>query len=77
MAELRRSIHEDVLDSHGYREAVRAAMDEVRTQLPAEIRGILGDDETSVQTLVERLSAHGCDEVLARLMATEGSDDAA
>jgi DNA repair exonuclease SbcCD nuclease subunit len=69
-AELARIAAAQVLPSEGFREVARAlARDFATRHAPAELRGLLGDDEAAEAAAVAALAAEGVDDVLARLLA--------
>ncbi len=72
--ELRRLINEEVGHSDAYRAEALAIAQELRDQLPAECRGILGADEASFEAAITALADQGAADVLARLQAAEPGD---
>jgi DNA repair protein SbcD/Mre11 len=69
VAELRRLIDADVVQSDAYQAEAARIADELRSQLPLECRSILGSDDESFQAAVAELVREGADDVLARLHA--------
>ncbi len=73
--ELRRLVDEEVAHSHAFRAEAQAIAQELRDQLPAECRGLLGADEASFEAVIAALAEQGAEDVLARLQ-TAGAGDA-
>jgi DNA repair protein SbcD/Mre11 len=71
LAELRRLIEEDVLQSEGFRAELVAVADELRSQLPQECRDGLGADEAAFKAGLALLAREGTEDILARLHAPE------
>ena len=69
VAELRRLIDADVVQSDAYQAEAARIADELRSQLPLECRSILGSDDESFEAAVAELVREGADDVLARLHA--------
>ncbi|OYR23367.1 putative serine/threonine-specific phosphatase domain protein [Brucella grignonensis] len=57
----------DIIRQHGVREAVRDLVKELRDDLPPEARGFSGDDEATIEALVDQLLTEGSEDMLARL----------
>jgi DNA repair exonuclease SbcCD nuclease subunit len=70
--ELAAIIDSEVHGSTEYREEVRSIADELRGQLPAELRDIFGKDEASFENLLAQSAQDGVSQVLARLRGSEG-----
>lgn len=70
--ELAAIIDSEIHGSTEYREEVRLIADELRGQLPAELREIFGKDEASVENLLAQFAKDGASQVLARLRGGEG-----
>jgi DNA repair exonuclease SbcCD nuclease subunit len=66
--ELRRLIEAEVVGSPAYQTEVTRIADELRGQLPSELRGLLGSDEATGQSAVDLLVREGAEDVLARLV---------
>ena len=49
--------------------------EELRNQLPAESRGLLGADEATFAAALEALAKEGADDVLARLQAPKAAGE--
>ena len=67
--ELGRLVAEDVLPSDGFKIEARAIAEELRHQMPADSRALLGADEAAFDAAIDALAAQGADDVLARLQA--------
>ena len=67
ITELARLMHEDVIETHAYREEVRETLADVLRQLPKEARSLLAGDEAAEEALLSALAREGADAVLARL----------
>lgn len=74
LAELRRMMAEDAAAGSATREAVAAALDELRRGLPPECRDVLGRDAEATAALVAGLAAAGREDVLARLGGEPGHE---
>jgi DNA repair exonuclease SbcCD nuclease subunit len=72
LEELRRLMSEEVMPSESYLAEISAIAEELRSQLPAECRGILGADEDAFAATLSEAARDGIEDVLARLRA--GSD---
>lgn len=70
--ELAAIIDSEIHGSTEYREEVRLIADELRGQLPAELREIFGKDEASFENLLAQFAKNGASQVLARLRGGEG-----
>jgi DNA repair exonuclease SbcCD nuclease subunit len=70
--ELAAIIDSEIHGSTEYREEVRLIADELRGQLPAELREIFGKDEASFENLLAQFAKDGASQVLARLRGGEG-----
>ena len=74
--ELAALVEADVLPAHGFRQEVRAAVEDLLQQLPPELRQALAPDEDAIERLAFEAGASGGMEVLAHLhggSAGEGS----
>ncbi len=69
VSELRRIIAHDVVPSAAYQADIAAVAKDLRAQLPAECRHLLGIDEASFTEALNRLIEEGAEDVLARLHA--------
>jgi exonuclease SbcD len=67
VVELGALMHDNIIAQHGVRETVRELVEEIRNDLPAELRSFAGDDEAAFNDFVEQLLRDGSDEILARL----------
>ncbi|MBB3595122.1 DNA repair exonuclease SbcCD nuclease subunit [Rhizobium sp. BK529] len=70
--ELASIIDAEIHGSTEYRDEVRSIADELRGQLPAELRDIFGKDEASFENLLAQCAKDGASQVLARLRGGEG-----
>lgn len=70
--ELAALVSSDVLPAHGYRQDVRAAVEELLQQLPPELRQLLAPDEAAVERLAFDAGVSGAAEVLAHLHGSAG-----
>ncbi|MGM4915149.1 metallophosphoesterase family protein [Rhizobium sp. 768_B6_N1_8] len=70
--ELAAIIDSEIHSSTEYRDEVRSIADELRAQLPAELREIFGKDEASFENLLAQFAKDGASQVLARLRGGEG-----
>jgi len=59
----------------GTRQDVRQLVEDLRNELPVEIRGFAGDDEAGLEAFVERLLAEGSQDILARLRSDGAGAD--
>lgn len=69
LVELARLVESDVLGAPGYRAMLGEWVGQLRGQLPAELRDLLGADEEAAARLMQGLAADGIEDVLARLQA--------
>ncbi|HEY0252986.1 MAG TPA: hypothetical protein VGC41_15730, partial [Kofleriaceae bacterium] len=76
LLELRTLMHDQVLPSASFAEAVREIARELEQQLPAESRRIFGEDDETFNAAIRRLSTKGVEEVLARLGNRHGEEPA-
>lgn len=72
LAELSTIIDGDVLTSAAYKQELTAIAEELRGQLPAELRDIFGADEASFRNLLGDYAREGSAEVVARLRGGQG-----
>ncbi|MBY3386532.1 metallophosphoesterase family protein [Rhizobium laguerreae] len=70
--ELAGIIDSEIRGSIEYREEVRSIANELRGQLPTELRDIFGKDEASFENLLVQFAKDGASHVLARLRGREG-----
>ncbi|MEI2301668.1 metallophosphoesterase family protein [Ensifer sp. MJa1] len=71
--ELAALVQSDVLTAHGFRQEVRAAVEDLLQQLPPELRQLLAPDEEAVERLSFDAGASGSADVLAHLHGGEGT----
>jgi len=57
----------DIMSSPATRQDVRQMVEDLRNDLPAEVRGFAGDDEAALLDFVDRLLAESSQDILARL----------
>jgi len=74
VSELRRLIGEEVVPSDAYQMEIQAIAEELRSQLPAECRALLGSDEANFRAALAALVTEGAEDVLARLHAHDRTD---
>jgi DNA repair exonuclease SbcCD nuclease subunit len=74
VSELRRLINAEVVLSDAYKIEIQAIAEELRGQLPAECRTMLGADERDFRAVLDSLVTEGTDDVLARLHAQNRTD---
>lgn len=67
VTELGLLMERDIMPAPGTRKDVQQMVEDLRNELPAEIRGFAGDDEAGLASFVERLLAEGSQDILARL----------
>ncbi|MGN7802494.1 metallophosphoesterase family protein [Ensifer sp. 22521] len=72
LAELSSIIDGDVLTSTAYKQELTAIAEELRGQLPAELRDIFGADEASFRNLMGDYAREGSADVVARLRGGQG-----
>ena len=75
LQELGALIDGEILQSPGYRQAVEALADDLTSQLPGEIRDVLGEDTETRTKILDDLAREGARDILARLQATPESGD--
>ncbi|WP_179038905.1 exonuclease SbcCD subunit D [Rhizobium leguminosarum] len=73
LEELASIVDTEIRGSISYLEEVRSIADEIRTQLPPELRDMFGKDEASFETLLSQFAKDGASQVLARLRGGEGA----
>lgn len=76
IVELRELITNEVAGSDVYKATAREIVQELQSQLPLKIRRIFGEDEVAFNKIVERLTAEGCEDVLARLRERIADEEA-
>jgi DNA repair protein SbcD/Mre11 len=74
VSELRRLIGEEVVPSLAYQKEIQDVAEELRGQLPAECRALLGSDEAGFRAALAALVTEGAEDVLARLHASNRTD---
>lgn len=65
----------DILPAAATLQDIRQLVEDLRNDLPAEIRGFAGDDEAGLEAFVERLLADGSADILARLRSDSAGAD--
>ncbi|NEH97004.1 metallophosphoesterase family protein [Rhizobium leguminosarum] len=73
LEELQSIVDTEIRGSISYLEEVRSIADEMRSQLPPELRDMFGKDEASFETLLSQFAKDGASQVLARLRGGEGA----
>ncbi|MBY5406143.1 exonuclease SbcCD subunit D [Rhizobium leguminosarum] len=73
LEELASIVDTEIRGSTSYLDEVRSIADEMRTQLPPELRDMFGKDEESFETLLSQFAKDGASQVLARLRGGEGA----
>ncbi|CEJ11057.1 putative metallophosphoesterase YhaO [bacterium YEK0313] len=73
LAELHRLMTDEILASDSFQAELAAMAEELRAQLPAECRDVLGLDEAAFRNTLARLAGEGAESVMARLEAADGS----
>jgi DNA repair exonuclease SbcCD nuclease subunit len=76
IVELRRLVAAQVVGSDAYQAEIAEIANELRTQLPAECRLVLGSDEDGFKAVLADLVHEGAEDVLARLQAGSDSGEA-
>lgn len=69
LIQLRRLITDEVAGSQAFKAAALEIAEELRAQLPAECRHILGEDESTFNHVISKLLDEGADNVVARLQS--------
>jgi DNA repair exonuclease SbcCD nuclease subunit len=72
VTELRQLIQSDILPAGACAEEIRTIAEELRGQLPPELRALLGADQAGMDARLAELLAEGVDDVLARLQSSPG-----
>ncbi|MBB3319820.1 DNA repair exonuclease SbcCD nuclease subunit [Rhizobium sp. BK181] len=72
LSELTSIINADVLGSAAYQQEIAAIADELRGQLPPELRNIFGTDETAFQDVLAGFAQEGSANIVALLRNTQG-----
>jgi DNA repair exonuclease SbcCD nuclease subunit len=75
VSELGALMQRDILHATATRHDIRQMVEDLRNELPAEIRGFAGDDAAELDAFVERLLADGSEDILARLRADSAGQD--
>ncbi|MCZ0737156.1 metallophosphoesterase family protein [Phreatobacter sp. AB_2022a] len=73
LAELHRLMTDEILASDSFQAELAAMAEELRAQLPAECRDVLGLDEAAFRNTLARLAGEGAESVVARLEAADGN----
>jgi DNA repair exonuclease SbcCD nuclease subunit len=69
VAELRNLIGTEILGSDAFKLQLVGIGDELRSQLPAECREVLGKDQAEYEALLSEIAREGAEDVLARISA--------
>ena len=72
LSELTSIINADVLESAPYQQEIAAIADELRGQLPAELRNIFGTDEAAFRDVLAGFAQEGSANIVALLRNTQG-----
>jgi len=75
VSELGALMQRDILPAAATRQDIRQMVEDLRNELPAEIRGFAGDDAAELDAFVERLLADGSQDILARLRSDSAGHD--
>jgi len=75
VSELGLLMQRDILPATATHQEVRQMVEDLRNDLPAEIRGFAGEDAAGLDAFVERLLADGSQDILARLRADSAGPD--
>jgi len=75
VSELGALMQRDILPAAATRQDIRQMVEDLRNELPAEIRGFAGDDAAELDAFVERLLADGSQDILARLRSDSAGQD--
>jgi exonuclease SbcD len=74
LTELALSVDHEVLSSQAFKAEALQITRELQGQLPPELRGIFGEDQSSLEATVEELAKEGAADVVARLQGSMRSD---
>lgn len=75
VSELGALMRRDILPAAATLQDVRQLVEDLRNELPADIRGFAGDDEAGLDAFVGRLLAEGSADILARLRSDSAETD--
>ena len=75
VSELGVLMQRDIISAAATRHDIRQMVEDLRNELPAEIRGFAGDDAAELDAFVDRLLADGSQDILARLRADSAGQD--
>lgn len=75
VSELGALMQRDILPSAATKQDIQQMVEDLRNDLPAEIRGFAGDDAAELDAFVERLLADGSQDILARLRSDSAGHD--
>lgn len=75
VSELGELMRLDILPAVATVQDIRQLVDDLRNELPAEIRGFAGDDDAGLEAFVGRLLAEGSADILARLRSDSAGTD--
>lgn len=76
LAELAALVEREILPSHAYREELRDTLASLMSQLPREVRDLLGADEAAETDLLTHAAERGVADILPRLAAVREGDGA-
>ena len=69
VAELRNLIGHEILGSEAFKLQLAEIGDELRSQLPADCREVLGNDQAEYEEILSEIAREGAEDVLARISA--------
>jgi exonuclease SbcD len=75
VSELGALMQSDILPAAAMLQDIRQLVEDLRNELPADIRGFAGDDEAGLDAFVERLLSEGSADILARLRSDSAGTD--
>lgn len=75
VAELGALMQRAILPAAATRDDVLQLVEDLRNELPAEVRGFAGDDEAGLSDFVDRLLTEGSEDIIARLRSDHAGTD--